>query len=231
MMVVISSPKAATASMGRSTNDRALRDRPRRGGLLAFAALMIVGSAVAAAVLVDRAGQTQEVLAARVSVAEGHTITRDDLVTKRVAGIADSFAVSEANSLVGTTAVVGVVPGQIITEQMVTESPTPAAGESLVGLNLDPSRAPSAGLEAGDHVTVVAVTSGENGANADELEAPPVLATDARVFEATGSAVEGGGVLITLVVAEADAVRISAYSTAGRVAIVETAAPAEGGGA
>lgn len=230
MMVLTSSPRGPTALTGRRTDDRGPRDRPRRGGLLAFAALMIVGSAVAVAVLVNRAGETEEVLAARVGVAEGHTITRGDLVTKRVAGIADAFPVGDAASLIGSTAVVGVVPGQIITEQMVTESPTPGTGESLVGLNLDPSRAPSAGLKAGDHVTVVAVSSGENGANPDELQAPPVLATDARVFDTAGSAVEGGGVLITLVVAEADAARIAAYSTAGRVAIVETAAPAEGGG-
>lgn len=231
MMVLTSAPRATTASAGRRTDDRGPRDRPRRGGLLAFAALMIVGSAVAVAVLVSRAGETEEVLAARVGVAEGHTMTRGDLVTKRVAGIADAFEVDDAASLIGSTAVVGVVPGQVITEQMVTESPTPAAGESLVGLSLDPSRAPSAGLQAGDHVMVVAVTGGDNGADPDELQAPPVLATDARVFDTAGDAVEGGGVLVTLVVAEADAARIAAYSTAGRVAIVETSAPSEGGGA
>jgi hypothetical protein len=228
MTATQSEPKSASILSGRRSDDRALRTRSRRSGLLAFAALMIVGSAVGVAVLVNHAGATHEVLVARTSIAEGHTITRDDLASTRVAGVDQTFSFDDAASLIGSTALVRIVPRQVITEQMVADSPLPAAGKSMVGLNLDPARAPSAGLDPGDHVMVVAVADGENGATPEDLDAPVLLASDAQVFDIAGSATEGGGVLVTLVVRETDAARVAGYSAAGRVAIAETAA-ADGG--
>jgi hypothetical protein len=230
MTVTSARPESVSRLSGRRNDDRGLRSRPRRGGLLAFAALMIVGSAVSVAVLVNRAGDTQEVFAARTNIAEGHIINSGDLVTKRVAGIDGVFVAGDASMLLGSSAVVGVVPGQVITQAMVSKSPTPAKGESLVGLNLDPARAPSAGLSAGDHVTVVAVPGGDGGADEAQLEAPTVLAVNAKVFDIAGSAVEGGGSLVTIVVPEADAARVAAFSTAGRIAIVEIGMGDEAGG-
>lgn len=229
--MTVTSPRAerTSALFDRRTDDRGLRSRPRRGGLLAFAALMILSSAIAVAILVSRAGDTQEVLAARADIAEGHMISRGDLVTKQVAGIDGAFAVADASAVVGSTTVVGLVPGQVITAAMVSKSRTPAAGQSLVGLNLDPARVPSAGLDAGDLVTVVAVPTGEDGGSSGELDAPTLLAVKAKVFDVAGSAVEGGGVLVTLIVPESDAARVAAYSTAERVAIVETGARDETG--
>ncbi|MBC7593428.1 MAG: hypothetical protein H7288_05750 [Kineosporiaceae bacterium] len=220
--------KASTILSGRSTDDRGLRDRPRRAGQLALAGLLIAGSAVASAVLINRAGDTQQVLAARSSIAKGHTIARGDLVTKDVAGITDTFNINAAASLVGTTAVVDLVPGQVLTASMVSKTPSPGRGESIVGLNLDPSRVPSAGLDPGDTVAVIAVTGGDVGASSEEIDAPPVLASNARVFDVQGSATEGGGVLVTLVVQDSAAARIAAYSTAQRIAIVETASDPDG---
>jgi hypothetical protein len=230
MTTTESSRKATTVLSGRRDDIRGLRSRPRRGGLLAFAALMIVGSAVAVAVLVNRAGDTHEVLIARTEIPEGHTIQRDDLATARVSGVEGTYSVEQVNSLVGTTAVVGVVPRQVMTESMVSESPVPGEGESLVGLNLDPSRVPSAGLEPGDNVMVIAAAGGETGANPEELDVPTVLTSGASVFDLAGSATEGEGILITLRVAETDAAKIAAYSVAGRVAVVETSAGAGAGG-
>jgi hypothetical protein len=214
---------------GRRVKDRGLRDRPRRGGLLALAGLLIVGSGLAGAVLFDRASDTAEVLAVRDGIAMGHTLTEGDLVARNVAGIDGVYTVDEAGSVIGATAAVDLVPGQVLTRDMLTREPVPAAGDAVVGLSLDPARVPAAGLGAGDLVDVIAVPVGENAATDDAaLDAPRVLAEQARVYEVAGSATEGGGVSVTVVVPESAAARVAAYSTAGRVAVVETA-PGSGG--
>jgi len=228
-MITKESRPAESILTGRRGHDRGLRNRPRRTGLLALAGLMIAGSALAGAVLFARAGDTVDVLAAREGIAKGHTITRDDLVAKDVSGIDNAVRVDDANRLVGATAVVDLLPGQVFAEAMVSKTPTPGAGEATVGLNLAAARAPAAGLMAGDVVDVIAVPAEGNAANdTDALDTPPTLAADAQVYDVKGSATEGGGVLVTLVVDRSAAARIAAYSTAGRVAIVETPPTAEG---
>lgn len=214
---------------GRRSDDRGMRSQPRRRGLLAFASLLIVGSALAGAVLFASAGDTVEVLAVREEVAKGHAIARDDLVAKNVAGIDGAFVATESESVIGKTAVVDLVPGQVLTQAMVSGDPTPAAGKATVGLSLELSRVPAVGLNAGDVVKVIAVPAAENAAaSSDDLDAPPVLAERAEVYDVTGKATEGGGVMVTIVVDESAAGRIAAYSTAGRVAVVETSSTGNG---
>lgn len=228
-MTATESKQASSILTGRRGQDRGLRHRPRRTGLLAFAGLMIAGSALAGAVLFASAGDTVEVLAAREGIAKGHTITRDDLVAKDVSGIDNAVNVGDVNRLVGATAVVDLLPGQVFSEGMVSKTQTPGVGEATVGLNLAPARAPAAELMPGDIVDVIAVPAEGNAANdTDALDAPPTLAAGAQVYDVKGSATEGGGVLVTLVVDESAAARIAAYSTAGRVAIVETSPTGEG---
>jgi hypothetical protein len=214
---------------GRRVNDRGLRDRPRRRGLLALAGLLVAGSGLAGAVLLDRASDTVEVLAVRDGVARGHTLGEGDLVARNVAGIDGVYTVDEAGSVIGSTTVVDLVPGQVLTRDMLTRTPVPAPGDAVVGLHLDPAGVPAAGLDPGDLVAVVAVPAGGNAATDDAaLDAPRVLAERAEVFEVAGSAADGGKVLVTVVVADSAAARVAAYSTAGRVAVVETA-PGGGG--
>lgn len=216
-------PKTGGALAGRRMDDRRLRAQPRRKGVLAFAAMMIVGSALAGALLFSSLGDRTEVLAVRDAVAKGQVITEDDLIQKSVAGVEDAVSVDQINEVVGSTASVDLVAGQILTNSTVTSDPMPADGEATVGLNLDPSRVPSSGLNAGDVVSVVAVPGGtvELG-TVSALDAPTVLARGASVLEVQGSSTEGGTVLVTVVVDEDDAAKIAAYSAGGLVAVVET---------
>ena len=218
-------PTRAGVIAGRQVDDRRMRTLPRRKGLLAFAGLMIAGSALAGAVLFSQAGQRDEVLAVGDDVAKGHVITEDDLVRTSVAGVDGAVPVSAIDTIVGTTATVDMVAGQILTDAMVTNDPVPGEGNATVGLSLDPSRAPSTGLNAGDLVTVVAVPGGSVDLSVSTaLDAPRVLAREAEVLDVKGSATEGGTVLVTVIVDESDAASIAAYSAAGLVAVVETSA-------
>ena len=171
------------------------------------------------------AGEKESVLAIGQPVAKGQVIERGDLVSTSVSGVGGAIPVGDLDTVVGQTAAVDLVAGQILTPAMFAGTPVPGEGQSVVGLALDPTRVPGAGLEPGDQVDVIAVPGGDRAQTGrrDALDAPEVLAEGAEVYDVGGAATAGGQVLVTLVVDADDAARIAAYSTQNRVAVVETA--------
>jgi hypothetical protein len=189
-----------------------------------LAALLVLGTGLAVAAWGLHAGQKREVLAVGQPIAKGQQIDREDLVSTSVAGVDGAIPVGQVGTVVGQTAAVDLVRGEILTSSMFTSSPVPAAGESVIGLALDPTRVPGAGLDAGDVVDVIAVPGGDSTKeDPASLDAPEVLAKAAQVYDVGGESATGGQVLVTLVVDATDAARIAAYSTQNRVAVVETA--------
>lgn len=206
----------------RAMNPAGKTPRNRSTGLVILAALLVLGSGLAVAAWGLSAGQKATVLAVGNPIAKGQQITRDDLVTRAVAGIDDAYSVDQVSQVVGSTAAVDLVDRQILTPDLLTRTALPGPGQATVGLALAPERVPGDGLDPGDTVDVISTPASEAQADAEALDAPPVLAKRALVFGVAGDATGGGVQLVTLVVDEAAAARISAYSTAGRVAIVET---------
>jgi hypothetical protein len=184
---------------------------------------LVIGFALGGAVLFSNAGDKVSVLALGSDVAKGQVVQRDDLRSVSVAGVAGTVPVTDIDAVVGKTAAVDLVEGQLVTDRMVTSDPVPGAGQTVVGLSLDPTRAPSAGLSPGDVVDVIAVPSGNAESNDKELDRPAVLTAGAAVYAAQGSGTSGGQLLLTIIVDSGDAEQIAAYSSAGRVAVVETA--------
>lgn len=208
--------RSATSSLKGGPKNRSL-------GLVTLAALLVLGTGLAGAAAIIHAGQKETVLAIGEPIAKGHVIGRDDLVTTSVAGVEGAIPVGDIDSVVGKTAAVDLVDGQILTPQMFAASPVPAADQATVGLALDPTRVPGAGLDPGDVVDVIAVPAADSQVDPAMLDTPEVLASGAEVYSVEGSATAGGQVLVTLVVDAADGSRISAYSTQNRVSLVETA--------
>ena len=200
------------------------RPRNRSWGLVTLAALLVVGLGLGVAAWGLQVGDKSSVLAIGKPVAKGQVVERGDLVSKSVAGVGEAIPVEDLDTVVGQTAAVDLVAGQILTSAMVAAEPVPAAGQSVVGLALDPTRVPSAGLAPGDQVDLIAVPAGE-GAQGDtaDTEAPEVLAEAAEVYAVGGKATAGGQLLLTVVVNAEEAAKIAAYSTQNRVAVVETA--------
>lgn len=198
--------------------------RKRSPGLVAAAGVLVMGSGLGVAAWGLYAGQKESVIEVGAHIAKGHVIGREELVSESVAGVHGAIPVAQIDSVVGKTAAVDLVPGQVLTASMFTSVMIPGPGHSTVGLALDPTRVPSAGLDTGDVVDVVAVPDADTAkSDATTLDSPTVLARGAEVYGVRGAATSGGTMLVTLVVAADDADRVAAYSTQNRVALVETA--------
>ena len=193
--------------------------------------LFLVVCLVAAGWLWQHKGDQVEVLAVRTAVPAGASLDRSDLATSSVSGVPGAIRAAEADRVVGRVAATGLVPGQVLLEELVTDVPVPSAAERMVGLQLDPTRVPD-GLAPGDVVTVVAVPPPGDPGGAGRLARPTVLTEAAMVHAAGGT--QDGGSRLSLLVGEDAANQVAAFGAAGRVAVVQAPAPgvdgAGGGG-
>jgi hypothetical protein len=197
----------------------------RRYGQWAGTVLFVVMAVLLAGWFWQQKSDRDEVLAIAEPVAAGSVIEADDLKVVAVAGVTSTISSKDAASVVGSTAAVGLVEGQILAPDMVTSKPLPGPGERVVGLQLDATRAPI-GLVPGDVVVVLAVPPAGDPSSPAELDDPTVLAQKATV--ASAEVLEGAGTRLALVIPESVAERVTAYVAAGRVALVQ--APTGGDG-
>lgn len=191
---------------------------PRRYGQWAGAVLFVVMAVFLAGWFWQQKSDRIDVLVIARLVPAGDVLEAEDLRIAEVAGVTAAIPSTEAESVVGSTAAVGLVEGQILTRDMVTSHPLPGPGERVVGLQLDATRAPT-GMHPGDVVSVVAVPPAGDPGSPSELDNPTILAPRATV--ASTAIIEGAGTRLTLVVPEAPAERVTAYAAAGRVALVQ----------
>ena len=191
---------------------------PRRYGQWAGAVLFVVMAVLLAGWFWQQRNDRIAVLAVTEPVAAGEVITADDLDIVEVSGVAGAISSGDRASVVGSTAAVGLVKGQVLTRDMVTSEPIPGPGKRIVGMQLDATRAPT-DLMPGDVVIVVAVPPTGDPSKPSELDSPDVLAGQATVVSA--ELIEGAGTRLTLLVPDAVGERITAYVAAGRVALLQ----------
>lgn len=215
-------PRGARSAGG--TLERELPRVPRRYGQWVGAVLFVIMAMLLAGWLWQQHSDRQAVLAVARPVPAGHVITASDLRIVDVAGVRGAIGSAKTATVVGSSAAVGLVEGEILTPAMVTRQPIPGPGESVVGLQLDATRAPS-NLASGDAVNVVAVPPSGGPSSTQALDSPTVLASKATVVSA--DLVAGTGTRLTLLVPQGVAQRVAAYVAAGRVALVQT--PTGGG--
>ena len=129
---------------------------PRRYGQWAGAVLFVVMAVLLAGWFWQQKSDQRAVLVIAEPVPAGSVITAKDLEIVEVSGVKGAIPSADSDTVIGSTAAVGLVDGQILTRDMVTSDPLPGPGERVVGLQLDATRAP-AGLAPGDVVVVIAV--------------------------------------------------------------------------
>jgi len=183
--------------------------------------LFVVVCVLAAGWFWQRSADTTEVLVAGQAVPAGHVLERADLTSAAVSGVSGALPASEAERVVGLTTAVGLVPGQVLTNEMLTTQGVPAAGQRLVGVELDATRVP-AGLSPGDVVDVLVAPPSGDASNPTELNSPRALTRGATVHLVT--TLDGGVTQLSLLIADRNANRVAAYGAAGRVAVVQSPA-------
>lgn len=202
---------------------RPLPTRGRRPGLIGAAAVLIIGFALTGALLVSGAGGTTQALVAARPVPAGQVITAADLTTAAVAGPVRAIAAAAEATVIGQTAAVGIVGGQLLNRDMLTTATVPAAGQSLVGLALHPGQLPGDGLGIGDKVQAIVIAGPTDPAGASAPEAETRVLATGDVFALRPDPSSGGDTLVTLVVPSASAGRVATQGAAGHVGLIKVA--------
>ena len=192
---------------------------PRRYGQWAATVLFLLVAMLAAGWLWQQKSERVEVLVLRTPVSAGEVVDRTDLSTAEVAGVDGAVPLGEVDSVVGRTATVGLLPGQVLTSEMVTDQPVPASRERVVGVELEANRVPPE-LAAGATVMVLAVPPSGDPSSASVLSSPQVLAE--RAVVQSSARVDGGNTRLSLVVPRNVANRVAAFGAAGRITVIQT---------
>ncbi|MGQ0631501.1 MAG: SAF domain-containing protein [Sporichthyaceae bacterium] len=203
---------------------RPLPTRARRPGLIAAAVLLIVGFALAGGLLVSNAAGKTEVLVVAGPVPAGHVLGTGDVRAVSVAGDLRAIKVADLATVLGRTAAVDLVGGQLLNRDMLTDALLPVPGQSMVGLALAPGRLPGDGLAVGDRVQAIAVPATANPA--DQRATPPRVLATGEVFAIRVDATTAADTLVTVLVSSEAAGRLAADAAAGQVSLIKVAAPA-----
>ena len=188
----------------------------RRPALAAGAIVAICLGAILAAWAWTSTTHTQEVLAARTTIARGSVIGAADLQRVRISAdpALHPLPASAYEDVVGKRAALVIAAGGLLTAEETTSSALPPSGMSVVGIALTPAQAPGLRLQSGDRVRIV-VTSGEGG---DQPSGSPQF-TAARVVDSRTDP-GSGQMVVDVLVPYADASVLAARAATGNVALV-----------
>ena len=184
--------------------------------------MLVVGSSAVSASLVLNSGETTSVLTVVRPVAAGQALTQADLGTADISGTGlTAVAASSREEVLGLTATVGLLPGTLLSDAMVTRNPVPGRGQAVVGLSLKPGLLPEAELKPGTTVMLVrlASPSGAPPATAAEPSGDPILVPRAQVLSETSDPTTGGR-LVSLLLDQSVAAEVSRAAAAATVAVV-----------
>lgn len=202
----------------------------RRYGAWAGTVLFIVVVALLAGLAWQKKGHQTDVLAVTKTVPAGATLTSGDVQSVSVSGVSGAVPASQLNSVVGRTLVVGLTPGQIVTNSVLTSHPVPAAGFRVVSVLVAPGRVP-VGVSSGDVVEILSAPGSSSGSvPASALNNPQVLASNVTVLGVSSggaSTAAGSGTQVSLLIPAASANQVAEYGAVGQVVVVQ--APLGGG--
>ncbi len=190
--------------------------RRRRPGMIALALALVGAGILASTALYSATNRRVPVLVAEANVPAGAVIQASDLGTASVSVGGDVRAIP------GQVAGTALHPGMLLSPAELATSRPPRYGQVLVPLAVRPSALPASGLQAGDHVLVVA-TPGAQGQPGSTTTAPLLTVPVAGVVEAVSTAVstDGFGIVDILVAAKSGA-GLAAQASTGQFALIVT---------
>lgn len=217
----------APAGAGRPTGRPVPRPRPvspprtrRRPALLALGVALVVVSALGAAALFTAFSGTERVLVVVSAVDAGQPVPAGALAVTDATVTPDLAVVpaGELDDVVGSTALVPLLAGQLLSPDAVGDGPAvPGDGRSVVGLPLARTQLPATGVQAGDTVLVVDTPQ----AGGDPPSGVPA-AIEATVLRVVVDDVDPSLAVVDVVAPVDDARRLAARAGTGRIHVVLT---------
>jgi hypothetical protein len=189
-------------------------------------AVLVLGFALAGAVVANRVDTRVPVLAAAHDISAGQTITDADLTVVRVAaeaGVATLPATQRAG-VVGRTAAMPLAAGTLLQSAQLGDVAWPPAGQAVIAVGVKPGHAP-AGLAAGAHCTVLIVPpsgAAPGNTSGSSSTGSAVVQADATVVSVHSAADQSGVQVVSLLLNGSDATKIA--STAGEPSLVQLGA-------
>lgn len=188
----------------------------RRPGLVALGVALVATGALLSAWLVGQAGDRTPVLVLARDVPYGATLTRADLATTDVAvdAAVGTVPVDGLDDVLGSTAVVPLLAGSLLSRDAVGSASAPGPGEVVVGLAVPATRMPAGQVVSGDRVEVVSTPPRD--ADAPDVPPPSIGARVVRLGEPDLDGVR----VVDVVVSPSDGPVLAAWSATGRIALV-----------
>jgi hypothetical protein len=198
--------------------------RRRRPGMIALAVALTGAGILASTAVYSATNRRVPVLVAEANVPAGALIKGSDLGTASVSvgGDVQVIPASQVRQVVGQVAGTTLHPGMLLTGAELAISRPPRFGQVLVPLPVRPSALPASGLQAGDHVLVVA-TPGAQGQPGSTTAAPAISIPVAGVVEAVSAAVSTDGfAIVDVLVPAKSGAGLAAQASTGQFALIVT---------
>ncbi|MER5351486.1 SAF domain-containing protein [Kitasatospora sp. NPDC002551] len=192
------------------TPGRTLGARRRRPAVLAMAVALIAAGGLGGAVLYNSTGQRVAVLALARDVPWGQALTEADLVVVRIASdpALKPLDAADRASAVGMRATTDLHRGGLLTKADLAQSLVLKPGQLLVGVSARRTQLPATRLQPGQPVIVVYTP---DGARSESL---------AATVYAVGRVDPDGSQVFDAVVDQAEAGKLAAWVSTGRIQVV-----------
>ncbi|MCA0296521.1 MAG: SAF domain-containing protein [Actinobacteria bacterium] len=189
----------------------------RRPIWLAAAVLLVALGSLGVWFVVSNLRDTVAVVALRNDVPRGTAITAQDLTTVDInpEPALRTVPASQLAQVVGKQAAVDLPAGTLLSPAGIADTITPPAGQSVVGLALDPGQMPAIELKVGDKVRIISTPKDQD----DPPTTAPVVTVSAEVVSSTPLA-DTSKTRVDVLVSEQDAAKVAAISATNRVALI-----------
>lgn len=189
----------------------------RRPIWLAAAVLLVALGSLGVWFVVSNLRDTVSVVALRNDVPRGATITAQDLTTVDInpEPALRTVPASQLAQVVGKRAAVDLPAGVLLPPAAIADTITPPAGQSVVGLALDPGQMPAIELKVGDKVRIISTPKDQD----DPPTTTPVVTVTAEVVSSS-PLTDTSKTRVDVLVSEQDAARVAAISATNRVALI-----------
>ena len=189
----------------------------RNRGRVLLGCLVLVVSALFAAVLFSSASDRHAVLVVTRAIAPGQVLQSADLREEMVAvgpGVS-AIPASDRSRVVGRTAAVALTPGALLNNGDLSDATTIDPSRAVLGAQLKAGQYPS-GLRAGDRVLAYVIAAeGATGGNAASPEA-----IDATVVKVDQLSDDSSSIVVSLAVAPNDAGILTTAAARNRLTLV-----------